>query len=172
MSRRRRGRQLDRPSSARGDAAAAARIVRGLPNRLSHLRWFAEECSALDDDVAEFTDAVAHRRLGDAWDVAKRRSGLIVGVAVPALVLLRFPGAAVWVLRGAVPLITGVVGVVAQVVLRNPRLPAGRAGNQTIQWSQLLAAPRRGAGAFRNALIGEIRGRMDGVAATPRVPRG
>ena len=62
--------------------------------------WWEEEYAALDEDVEEFSAAVTHRRLGDALDVVKRRSGLIVSVVVPALVLLRWPGAAVWVLRG------------------------------------------------------------------------
>lgn len=84
--------------------------------------WWEEECAALDEDVAELSDAVTHRRLGDALDVVKRRSGLIVGVAVPSLILLRWPGAAVWVLRGIAPLATVVVGTVARVVMQNPRL--------------------------------------------------
>jgi hypothetical protein len=84
--------------------------------------WWEEECAALDEDVAELSDAVAHRRLGDALDVVTRRSGLIVGVAVPSLILLRWPGAAVWVLRGIAPLATVVVGTVARVVMQNPRL--------------------------------------------------
>ena len=65
---------------------------------------------------------MTHRRLGDALDVVKRRSGLIVSVVVPALVLLRWPGAAVWVLRGVAPLATAVIGIAARVVLQNPRL--------------------------------------------------
>ena len=56
--------------------------------------WWEEEYAALDEDVEEFSAAVTHRRLGDALDVVKRRSGLIVSVVVPALVLLRWPGAA------------------------------------------------------------------------------
>ena len=84
--------------------------------------WWEEEYAALDEDVEEFSAAVTHRRLGDALDVVKRRSGLIVSVVVPALVLLRWPGAAVWVLRGVAPLATAVIGIAARVVLQNPRL--------------------------------------------------
>ena len=84
--------------------------------------WWEEEYAALDEDVEEFSAAVTHRRLGDALDVFKRRSGLIVSVVVPALVLLRWPGAAVWVLRGVAPLATAFIGIAARVVLQNPRL--------------------------------------------------
>ena len=84
--------------------------------------WWEEEYAALDEDVEEFSSAVTHRRFGDALDVVKRRSGLIVSVVVPTLVLLRWPGAAVWVLRGVAPLATAVIGIAARVVLQNPRL--------------------------------------------------
>ncbi|KAH8065503.1 hypothetical protein JL720_12733 [Aureococcus anophagefferens] len=43
--------------------------------------WWSDECAALDDDAHDF--AMAAERLGDAWVIAQRRSGLIVGVAVP-----------------------------------------------------------------------------------------
>ena len=84
--------------------------------------WWEEEYAALDEDIDEFSAAVTHRRLGDALDVVKRRSGLIVSVVVPTLVLLRWPGAAVWVLRGVAPLATAVVGITARVAVENPRL--------------------------------------------------
>ena len=93
--------------------------------------WWEEEYAALDEDVEEFSAAVTHRRLGDALDVVKRRSGLIVSVVVPALVLLWWPGAAAESSgaagrgdagRAAEPRRVIVIGIAARVVLQNPRL--------------------------------------------------
>ena len=88
-----------------GGAFLIAVLGLGLLLRRRRRRKLSEAVDVdLDEDVEEFSAAVTHRRLGDALDVVKRRSGLIVSVVVPALVLLRWPGAAVWVLRGGAPL--------------------------------------------------------------------
>ena len=84
--------------------------------------WWSDECAALDDDAHDFAMAASERRLGDAWVIAQRRSGLIVGVAVPLVILLRWPGAALAVIRGAAPLVTAALGVAARLFVQNPRL--------------------------------------------------
>ena len=84
--------------------------------------WWEDERAELDDDAHDFAMAISERRLGDAWVVAQKRSGLIVGVALPLLVVLRWPGAALAVLRGVAPLVTVVLGGVARVLVQNPRL--------------------------------------------------
>ena len=82
----------------------------------------AASVAALDDDAHDFAMAASERRLGDAWVIAQRRSGLIVGVAVPLVILLRWPGAALAVIRGAAPLVTAALGVAARLFVQNPRL--------------------------------------------------
>jgi len=86
--------------------------------------WWKDEITALEGDIKEFSTAIGNNRLGDAYEVARRRVGLIVGVVVPLLVLLRWPGAALAVLRGATPIITVFVGGISRLLLRNPRLLA------------------------------------------------
>jgi len=84
--------------------------------------WWKDELATLDADFVEFSDAMATRRFGDAYVIVQKRAGLILGIAIPLLVILRWPGAALAVLRGVTPIITFVLGTLSRFVIRNPRL--------------------------------------------------
>jgi len=84
--------------------------------------WWKDEVTALELDLDEFSNAVSARKLGDAYFIAQKRAGLIVGIVLPLLLIIRWPGAALALLRGAVPIITFLFGTASRILLRNPRL--------------------------------------------------
>ncbi|KAJ8598715.1 hypothetical protein CTAYLR_010779 [Chrysophaeum taylorii] len=84
--------------------------------------WWTDETAALEADIADFSTAMRTRRWGDAYVLLQKRSGLIIGVALPLIVLLRWPSAAFAVLRGLTPIITFLIGAVSRTLASNPRL--------------------------------------------------
>lgn len=94
---------------------------------------------AIDADIEEFMKAARERRFGDAYVIMEKRSGLIIGIVFPLLFvrsiaalvpsyylarvqILRWPGAALAVLRGVTPVLTFVIGIASRTLAHNPRL--------------------------------------------------
>lgn len=93
---------------------------------------------AIDADIEEFMKAARERRFGDAYVIMEKRSGLILGIVFPLLIvreivvataryftrmqILRWPGAALAVLRGVTPVLTFVIGIASRTLAHNPRL--------------------------------------------------
>lgn len=103
------------------------------------MAWSESSVQALEADIEEFMQAASERRFRDAYAIMEKRSGLILGVVLPLLVVrtskrrlfpdvavrrqvLRWPAATLAILRGVTPVLTFAIGVAARTITYNPRL--------------------------------------------------
>mmetsp|Transcript_1390 Transcript_1390/g.3207 ORF Transcript_1390/g.3207 Transcript_1390/m.3207 type:complete len:355 (+) Transcript_1390:102-1166(+) len=118
------GSSPSRSSSAEEVWDAAAKDAAAMAEAFGN--YLQEQAQEVEKDINTFSDAAYRSDWPVAREIAMRRKGLILGVAVPLLVVLRWPAAAVAALRvaslGAGTALKVFGGVIAVMVRTNPQL--------------------------------------------------